>query len=376
MAEPHVVRPAPELVSAGDAAAHYDDHEASRYDAANAKVQEELAGRCCEMLGLSSAAPSFLLDAGCGSCLCAREVRRRNPLSHWLGLDVSAAMLQRARDGGVLADGGALVLCDLAQRLPLRADCRFDAVVSVSALQWLCRAKEEAVAEDAPREHVSGGNKRHAKRALERRRKLARTGELAASAAAAAEVCDDEDSPLAACLAGFASRLVPGGRFALQVYPSGCAQAAEMEAALRATPGLARAGLVADLPHRAVVAKRFLCGETRGGCGGGEEPCAHPSACPLSWPMVGGCALWWCPAAGLPEGGEWREKLVRWHAREAGSLARLHALSPETIAALPPHKQRALADEQLRGRAKAGLYSAPDCCAAWREAMAAASDAK
>lgn len=149
-----------------------------------------------------------------------------------------------------------------------------------------------------------------------------------------------------------------------------------MEAALRATPGLCRAGLVADLPHRAVVAKRFLCGETRRGCAADTEPCSHPGACPLSWPMAGGCALWWADAAALPQDAEWRERLVRWHAREARSLARLHALSPEAIAALPPHKQRALGDEAAKGRAKAALYGAPDCCAAWREAVAAAAEAR
>ena len=124
------VRPAPELLSAGDAAAHYDDREACRYDSANAKVQEELAGRCCELLGLPSSAPALLLDAGCGSCLSAFELKKRHPLCAWLGLDVSQAMLQRARDGGALAHGGDLVLCDMSQPLPLRADCLFDGVVS------------------------------------------------------------------------------------------------------------------------------------------------------------------------------------------------------------------------------------------------------
>lgn len=371
----HVVRPPPELD--GDAAAHYDSDEAGRYDAANVGVQAELARRCFDLLGLPRAAPALLLDAGCGSCLYTAELRRIHPRAFVLGLDISRAMLERARDAGA-ARWGDLVLCDLARPLPLRRGGVFDGAFSVSALQWLSRAPPQSAEDHVPERALSGGNKRHAKRALERRRKLQSAGALAVHAAPLASAEEESKArsptgePLLACLSSLAARLLPGGRFALQVYPQGAAQAAECAAAVRATPGLAKGGFMADLPHRGAGAKRFIVGEALRE-GATEPPVLAAPPCPLSWPMDGGCALWWRGTAGVgATGDEWEAKLLRWHAREARSLARLLSLSPEAVDSLPHHKRRACEDELSKGRAKAAQYPTAcgggGCCAAWVQA--------
>jgi hypothetical protein len=378
------LRTAPEVASAGDAATHYGAAEAARYDDANGKVQAELACRCAAMLALPPAQPALLLDAGCGSCLGWDALQAQAPSGVFcLGMDVSRAMLQRASAAGA-ARHGDLVLCDLAQRLPLRAAAVYDGVLSVSALQWLCRTPpEERTTADEGDEaggdarRPGGGNKRHAKRALERRRKLARSGVVVDGAFSAdaepPESAGDEASPLRACLAALTARLVPGARLAAQVYPAGRRQAAELEAAVAATTRLRLGGLLADLPHSAPVVKRFLCLQAAvrtGANDAGSQARLQAPPCPLSWPLQGGCALWWRAAAGAGAPGDaWEERLARWHAKEARWQARL-AAQPRACAA-DGRKQAAQADEQARGAAKAAMYGGEACCAAWRDAVAA-----
>src|SRR5262249_25596382 len=95
--------------------------------------------RALELLDLR--APSLILDVGCGSGLSG-EVLSSVPAGlggphAWVGLDVSAAMLDVALSRG--ADGD-LLLADAGQGVPFRAGT-FDAAVSISALQWLCAAE-------------------------------------------------------------------------------------------------------------------------------------------------------------------------------------------------------------------------------------------
>lgn len=54
----------------------------------------------------------------------------------WVGIDISPAMLNVARDRQV---DGDLVLGDMGMGLPFRAGT-FDGAISVSAVQWLCNA--------------------------------------------------------------------------------------------------------------------------------------------------------------------------------------------------------------------------------------------
>ncbi len=95
--------------------------------------------RALDLLALPG--PSLILDVGCGSGLSGAILS--SPTAHasgphaWVGLDVSPAMLEVALRGDAEGD---LLLADAGQGVPFRAGS-FDAAVSISAVQWLCRAE-------------------------------------------------------------------------------------------------------------------------------------------------------------------------------------------------------------------------------------------
>jgi len=97
-------------------------------------IQAEMSERALELLALPEDQPSYLLDLGCGSGLsgeCCEE------MGHiWVGLDISQAMLDVARERELEGD---LACSDLGDGLPFRAGA-FDGAISISALQWLCNA--------------------------------------------------------------------------------------------------------------------------------------------------------------------------------------------------------------------------------------------
>lgn len=137
----------PESVGLGDAARYYDAREAADYHArATAAAapdgahQAELARRCEDfaLLGGGPGTPTtplLALDAGCGSGLSGRSLRR---CGAWVGVDISADLLHLASSGSGGRRCAGVVLADLAQGLPFRAGV-FDYVVSTSVVQWLCR---------------------------------------------------------------------------------------------------------------------------------------------------------------------------------------------------------------------------------------------
>lgn len=95
--------------------------------------------RALELLDLQS--PSFILDIGCGSGLSG-EILTSLPEPHiWVGMDISASMLDIALQRDVEGD---LLLTDIGQGIPFRAGS-FDAAISISAIQWLCNAESSDV---------------------------------------------------------------------------------------------------------------------------------------------------------------------------------------------------------------------------------------
>lgn len=109
----------------GRAARSYDEHAA---------VQISVARSLLAMLPDDSAAERAI-DLGCGTAPMARALCTRLPHCHWLGVDVSQAMLDEAHQRGRLHDRYQPVCAD-ATALPL-ADLSRDLVFSSFALQWV-----------------------------------------------------------------------------------------------------------------------------------------------------------------------------------------------------------------------------------------------
>ena len=115
----------------------YNEDEAAKYTSNTRimQIQSEMSERALELLALPEDESCFLLDIGCGSGLsgdCCEE------LGHcWVGLDISQAMLDIARERE--SEAGDVLCADMGQSLPFRAGS-FDGAISISALQWLCNA--------------------------------------------------------------------------------------------------------------------------------------------------------------------------------------------------------------------------------------------
>jgi 18S rRNA (guanine1575-N7)-methyltransferase len=90
-------------------------------------IQRQLAERALELLNLPAGEPCFLADLGCGSGLSGEVLSTAG--HHWLGFDVSAAMLDVATQEET---DGDLCLLDLGQGLPVR-NAIFD-----GAIRFVC----------------------------------------------------------------------------------------------------------------------------------------------------------------------------------------------------------------------------------------------
>ncbi|XP_041069690.1 probable 18S rRNA (guanine-N(7))-methyltransferase isoform X2 [Carcharodon carcharias] len=74
----------------------------------------------------------------CGSGLSGDYLSEEG--HHWVGVDISAAMLDVALEREVEGD---LILGDVGAGIPFRAGT-FDGCISISALQWLCNADKKS----------------------------------------------------------------------------------------------------------------------------------------------------------------------------------------------------------------------------------------
>lgn len=101
------------------------------------EIQVSMSERAVELLALPDH-PCLLLDLGCGSGLSGGVLEEQGHI--WVGIDISQAMLDVAKEREVEGD---LVLGDLGQGIPFRAGA-FDGAVSISALQWLCNADKSS----------------------------------------------------------------------------------------------------------------------------------------------------------------------------------------------------------------------------------------
>ncbi|GIL42472.1 hypothetical protein Vafri_433 [Volvox africanus] len=186
----------------------YNEDEARKYttNSRMIAIQAALTERALELLALpQDGMPRLLLDLGCGSGLSGEALSEAGHV--WMGLDISAAMLDVAAEREVEGD---LMLNDLGHGLPLRPGS-FDGAISISAVQWLCNAD---------------------RRGHDPRKRMKRFFET-----------------LYACLRR-------GARAVLQIYPENHQQA-EMLVASAMKVGFS-GGLVVDYPHSTRAKKYFL----------------------------------------------------------------------------------------------------------------------
>nr|CAB3226499.1 probable 18S rRNA (guanine-N(7))-methyltransferase [Phallusia mammillata] len=117
----------------------YNEEEAMKYttNSRMIEIQSEMSERAIELLNLPEGTPCLILDVGCGSGLSGECLTEHG--HEWFGMDISAAMLNVAREREI---DGDVVLADAGQGVSFRPGT-FDGVISISALQWLCNADKK-----------------------------------------------------------------------------------------------------------------------------------------------------------------------------------------------------------------------------------------
>lgn len=110
--------------------AYYDAQRTKAYTEKLVRPQAVLATRCLELSGLDSSDSPLVLDLGCGSGLSIEPLQRKGCTV--IGVDLSLEMLRAAHKSGM-----EVIQADISEALPLRS-ALFDAIFSVSALQFLC----------------------------------------------------------------------------------------------------------------------------------------------------------------------------------------------------------------------------------------------
>uniref|UniRef100_A0A8C5P724 18S rRNA (guanine-N(7))-methyltransferase n=1 Tax=Leptobrachium leishanense TaxID=445787 RepID=A0A8C5P724_9ANUR len=118
----------------------YNENEARKYtqNSRMIEIQSQMSERAVELLCLPEDQPCLLLDVGCGSGLSGDYISEQG--HHWVGIDISPAMLDVALDREVEGD---LIRGDMGQGTPFRPGT-FDGCISISALQWLCYSDKKS----------------------------------------------------------------------------------------------------------------------------------------------------------------------------------------------------------------------------------------
>ncbi|KAG8450660.1 hypothetical protein GDO86_003075 [Hymenochirus boettgeri] len=186
----------------------YNEAEARKYtqNSRIMEIQSQMSERAVELLCLPEDQPCFLLDVGCGSGLSGEYITEQG--HHWVGIDISPAMLEVALEREAEGD---LILGDMGQGIPFRPGA-FDGCISISALQWLCNADKKT--HNPPRR-------------------------------------------LFCFFSTLYSALARGARAVLQIYPEN-AQQLELITAQAMRAGFT-GGMVVDYPNSSKAKKFFLC---------------------------------------------------------------------------------------------------------------------
>uniref|UniRef100_A0A0G4H443 Methyltransferase type 11 domain-containing protein n=1 Tax=Chromera velia CCMP2878 TaxID=1169474 RepID=A0A0G4H443_9ALVE len=185
----------------------YNEEEADKYASSSRmiEIQSRMSERAVELLLLPDR-PCMILDVGCGSGISGDVLSEKGHT--WVGVDISQAMLEVARNREVEGD---IMLGDAGQGFGFRPGV-FDGVISISAIQWLCNADRKG---------------------------------------------HEPFKRLCAFFKSLYNCLTRGGRAALQFYPETPSQV-EMITAAAMRNGFG-GGLVVDYPNSTRAKKYFLC---------------------------------------------------------------------------------------------------------------------
>lgn len=107
--------------------------QAAEYEQA-ATVQAEIGQRLFDRLQYLKIAPKYILDLGCGPGSFSKQLAKRYPKAHIIGLDIAQAMLQQAKSKQSFRKKWSLTRANM-QHLPF-ASGLFDLVFSNQALHW------------------------------------------------------------------------------------------------------------------------------------------------------------------------------------------------------------------------------------------------
>ena len=265
-----VVRP--EERAGGDADKYYDRGVTEAYTELNVRTQSELTTRCLDMLCLEDdAREEVLLDIGCGSGLSG-ETLTRHGYRAWVGIDASAAMLERATRGRSAPKRTA----DEKER---RGNIE-DPPARGAVLRGLLAGPA------FPRRRVRRVR-------LRLRRAVALRGDRVGRRGGERERRDP-----ASVLRASSFRVAAGARAALQVYPKTVRETAAFEAAIRRVEHLTGVAVVA-FPHENKSKKLFVCArrddddEERARPSGKQTGTRSPPRCLLAWPHAATCEAAW-----------------------------------------------------------------------------------
>ncbi|CAG0919501.1 unnamed protein product [Notodromas monacha] len=208
----------------------YDETEARKYttNSRMIDIQVQMSERALELLGLPDDKLCLVADLGCGSGLSGEVIEEQGHM--WIGVDISPAMLNIAREREVEGD---LILGDLGEGLCFRAGV-FDGAISVSALQWLCNADK-----NDHKPHIADERKKSSNMSSDQSKRDNNGSYLTLLS----------DSPMLI----FQAR---GARAVFQFYPENSAQI-ELITAQSMKAGFS-GGLVVDYPHSSKAKKFFL----------------------------------------------------------------------------------------------------------------------
>lgn len=98
-------------------------------------LQQEVASRVFERLAYMRIKPEFILDVGCGTGACSRQLRDLFPKSKVTGIDIAEGMIKVAKKSQKLFKKINYQIAD-ADLLPF-TDNHFDLVFSSLSVQWM-----------------------------------------------------------------------------------------------------------------------------------------------------------------------------------------------------------------------------------------------